>query len=97
MYFLLRAIKNRSDISATFINPFATYNWKGGAGVTMQAEYTHDWNNDVDVLILIPSLSAVTKLGKQTTSFGIGPRFHLSPGNRPAYGLRAAITLVFPK
>lgn len=89
--------EDRSDISATFFNPFATYNWKGGAGVTMIAEYTHDWVNEIDMLVLIPSLSAVTKLGKQTTSFNIGPRIHLAPDNHPAYGIRAAITLVFPK
>lgn len=88
---------NRSDISATFFNPFATYNWKGGAGISLTAEYTHDWKNDIDVLVLIPSISAVTKLGKQITSFAIGPRLHLSPDNHPAYGLRASISFVFPK
>jgi hypothetical protein len=88
---------NRSDISATFFNPFATYNWKGGAGISLVAEYTHDWINDINVFIIIPTLSAVTKLGKQTTSFAIGPRLHLSPDNHPSYGLRAAITFVFPK
>ncbi len=88
---------NRSDISATFFNPFLTYNWKGGAGLTMVAEYTHDWKNNIDVLVLIPTATAVTKFGSQIVSFGIGPRLHLSPDGHPAYGLRAAITLVFPK
>ena len=95
--FSIAGDSKRNDYSSTFFNPFATYNWKGGAGVSMIAEYTHEWKSSTDILILIPSLSAVTKLGKQTTSFAIGPRIHLSPDNHPAYGLRAAITLVFPK
>ena len=95
--FSIAGDNKRSDYSSTFFNPFATYNWKGGAGVSLLAEYTHEWKSSTDVLIIIPTLSAVTKLGKQTTSFSIGPRLHLMPDNHPAYGLRAGITLVFPK
>ena len=95
--FSIAGDKNRSDISATFLNPFCSYNWKSGAGLTLNAEYTHDWINNIDVLIVQPLASAVTKFGKQTVSFGVGPRLHLSPNNHPNYGLRAAITLVFPK
>lgn len=89
--------KYRSDISATFLNPFLTYNWKSGAGVTVQFEYTHDWINDANVFILIPSKSAVTKFGKQTVSFSIGPRLHFAPERRPDLGIRATIALIFPK
>ena len=95
--FSVAGVADRGNISATFLNPFATYNWKGGAGISLIAEYTHDWINNIDVLIIIPNISAVTKFGKQTVSFGIGPRLHITPDNHPAYGIRAAITLVFPK
>jgi len=88
---------DRKDVSATFLNPFVSYNWKSGAGLTLNAEYTHDWKNDLDVFIIQPLASAVTKFGKQTVSFGIGPRFHFAPTGHADYGLRAAITLVFPK
>lgn len=89
--------ENRSDINATFINPFFTYNWKSGAGVTLNSEYTHDWENDVDVFVVMPIISAVTKFGSQTVSFAIGPRIHFAPETRPNYGIRAAVVLVFPK
>lgn len=95
--FSIAGDKNRSDISATFLNPFVSYNWKSGAGLTFNAEYTHDWENDIDVLIIQPLASAVTKFGKQTVSFGLGPRFHFAPGGHANYGIRAAVTLVFPK
>jgi hypothetical protein len=95
--FSIAGDKTRPDISATFLNPFLTYNWKSGAGVTLLAEYTHDWKNDIDVFVVIPTLSAVTKFGSQTVSFGIGPRLHFAPQNGASYGIRGAVTLVFPK
>ena len=89
--------KNRSDINATFINPFVTYNWKSGAGVTLNTEYTHDWVSDKNILVLMPIMSGVTHLGSQTVSLNIGPRLHFAPDTRPNYGIRAAIVFVFPK
>ncbi len=89
--------ENRSDINATFINPFLAHNWKSGAGATLSAEYTHDWENDIDVFVVMPSLSAVTKFGSQIMSFSIAPRIHFAPSTRPNYGIRAGITMVFPK
>ncbi|MCF1713250.1 hypothetical protein L0U88_01250 [Flavihumibacter sp. RY-1] len=89
--------KNRSAVNATFLNPFLTYNWKSGAGITANFEYTRDWENDINVLLFVPTASAVTKFGSQTVSFGIGPRIHLSPDNKPDFGIRAGISLIFPK
>ena len=88
---------NRKDISATFLNPFIAYNWKSGAGLTLNAEYTHDWENKVDVFVIQPIASAVTKFGTQIVSISVGPRFHFAPSGHAAYGVRASISLVFPK
>jgi len=89
---------DRAKVNATFLNPFFSYNWKSGAGVTLNVEYTHDWQNDLDVVVLnFPTLSAVTKLGSQIVSVAVSPRFHFAPETRPDYGVRAAIVLVFPK
>lgn len=88
---------SRSDVSATFLNPFFGYNWKSGAGVTLNTEYTHDWKNDIDVLVIQPLASAVTKFGKQMMSFAVGPRLHFAPSGHADYGIRAVIVLVFPK
>lgn len=89
--------ENRSDINATFLNPFFGYNWKSGSGIIINSEYTHDWENDLDIFVVTPTLTAVTKFGSQIVSFAIGPRIHFAPETRPNYGVRAAVTLVFPK
>jgi hypothetical protein len=90
--------EDRGKVNATFLNPFFAYNWKSGAGITLNAEYTRDWENERDVLVVnFPVLSGVTRFGGQIVSVAISPRFHFAPETRPDYGLRAAVTLVFPK
>ena len=66
--------------------------------MTLNVEYTRDWENDVDVLVVnFPTLTGVTRFGSQIVSFAVSPRFHFAPETRPDYGLRAAVILVFPK
>ncbi len=89
--------EDRKDVSSTFVNPFASYTFKSSASITLNAEYTYDWKSKNDILVVQPLLSAVTKFGSQTASLIIGPRLHFAPETRPDYGIRAAITLVFPK
>jgi len=88
---------DRGEVSATFLNPFVNHSWKSGASVVLNIEYTHDWENDVDVLVVHPLVSGVTKFGNQAASLSIGPRIHFAPDNHPSYGIRAAVVLVFPK
>ena len=95
--FTVSGNEDRDDVNASFFNPFASYNWKSGAGVTATLEYTQDWEHDVSVVVAHAMFSGVTKFGGQTVSLAIGPRIHFAPDNHAAYGLRAAITMVFPK
>lgn len=87
----------RADIKFTFVNPFLIYNWKSGAGMGLVAEYTHDMENDIDVFVVMPQVSAVTKFGGQTAQFSLAPRLHFAPDGHARYGLRAMFILVFPK
>lgn len=89
---------DRTDVNATFLNPFVTYNWKSGAGITVNMEYTRDWERKINVAVLnFPVITGVTKFGNQTVSLGVGPRMHFAPNVRPAYGIRGQVALVFPK
>ena len=95
--FTVSGNEERDDVNASFFNPFASYNWKSGAGITATLEYTQDWEHDISVVVAHAMVSGVTKFGGQTVSLAIGPRIHFAPDNHAAYGLRAAITMVFPK
>jgi hypothetical protein len=87
----------RSDISQFFFQPFFNYNWKSGSGLGVSAEYTHNWVNATDALVVVPSVSGVIKLGKQIVSLSGGPRLHVSGPSKPDIGFRAGFSLVFPK
>lgn len=91
--------EDRSDVNQMFLQPFFSKSWKSGASVTLNSEITFNWENNTTSAYLNPIASAVTKLGKQVASFSIGPRIPLGgPASIMAdWGLRAALTLVFPK
>lgn len=91
--------KDRPDVNQLFLQPFLNYNWKSGAGVGVNAEITQSWEASTTSAFINPTISGVTKLGKQVVSLVIGPRLHVAApdGARADFGVRAAITLVFPK
>lgn len=87
----------RDDVNSSFFNPFLAYNWKSGAGLTGTLEYTQDWEHETLVAVAHAMVTGVTKIGGQTVSLAIGPRIHFAPDHHAAYGIRTAITMVFPK
>jgi len=91
--------KDRPDVNQMFVQPFLSYNWKSGAGLGLSGEITQNWRSNNTTAFIIPTITAVTKLGGQIVLFVIGPRIQVAsaPGNRAAFGVRAGITFVFPK
>jgi hypothetical protein len=90
---------NHSDISQMFVQPFMSYNWKSGAGLGLNAEISQNWISSSTSVFINPTISAVTKLGTQIVSLAIGPRIQVAApdGSKADFGVRAAVTLVFPK
>ena len=90
---------SRSDVSQMFIQPFMSYNWKSGAGLGLNAEITQNWISSTTSVFINPTISGVTKLGKQIVSLAIGPRIQVAApdGSKADFGVRAAVTFVFPK
>jgi hypothetical protein len=91
--------ENRSDVSQMFIQPFMSYNWKSGAGLGINAEITQNWTASATSVFINPTVTAVTKLGTQIVSLAIGPRIQVAAptGSMADFGVRAAVTFVFPK
>ena len=89
---------NRADVNATFIQPFLAKSLGGGRTVSMNMENTYDWetkqwNAPVNLLY-----AKVTKIGSQLINLQGGVRGYVdSPPGGPDWGLRFAITFMFPK
>jgi hypothetical protein len=90
---------DKADINQMFVNPFLTYNWKSGAGITAAIEWTENWAQNNNVIYLIPMVSGLTSFGKQKVSFAAGPRLNIAAPEavKSKFGLRAAVVLLFPK
>jgi hypothetical protein len=90
---------DKPDINQMFINPFLTYNWKSGAGITANLEWTQNWAQDNSVVFFEPMFSGLTSFGNQKVSFAVGPRLNIAAPDaiKSRYGLRASIVLLFPK
>ncbi len=91
--------EGRPKVNQMFIQPFFNYNWKSGAGLGANMEFTQNWTSDNTTVWLNPTISAVTSLGKQKTQLAIGPRFNLAApkGAKADWGWRAAVVFLFPK
>ncbi len=91
--------EDRSDVSQMFLQPFLNFNWKSGAGIGGNLELTQNWEAEATTVFLNPTVSGVTKLGKQIVSLAVGPRICLGApeGAKPDFGVRAVLVFVFPK
>ena len=98
-YLVDSSFNKRSDVNQMYLQPFFNYNWKSGAGIGISGEITRNWEASSTTAFIVPSVSGVTKLGKQIVSIVVGPRIQLaSLDNKGAdFGMRAALTFVFPK
>lgn len=90
---------SRADISSTFVNPFLSKQLPGGWTIGTQLEHTFDHENDLDTGVISCFLSKVTRIGDQTVSVGVTPKYWYedTPSSPEGFGVRAAVTLLFPK
>ncbi|WP_141402507.1 transporter [Sediminicola luteus] len=88
---------DRGDVNQMFLQPFFAYNWPTGAGITLNMEMIQNWKYDRFTGYFNPVGTMVGKFGKQTVSFAIGPRIPLNGQTLGDWGVRSAITFVFPK
>ncbi len=93
--------ESRPDINSLFVQPFVTYNFKGGLGLGASSENAYDWKNKRLASGLVAlNLTQVFKFGtKQVASLAASPVYYYSSNavSRPEWGARVALILVFPK
>jgi hypothetical protein len=89
--------KNRANVNQLFLQPFFAHSFPSGASLGGNMELTQNWNAGTTLLFFNPTVSGITKLGKQAIQLAVGPRFAvLGPGeSKPAFGIRSVLIFVF--
>ncbi|HNS18609.1 MAG TPA: hypothetical protein PKH94_03035 [Bacteroidales bacterium] len=90
---------DRSDVNQMYLQPFLTYNWKSGAGLTVNSETTLNWEANTTNAYINIMAGGLTKFGKQLVQLQVGPRIQVAApeGSKSPFGVRAAVIFVFPK
>lgn len=89
---------DRADVSATFLQPFVSYITQTKTTFSLNAESTYDWEREQWTVPLNFVVSQLFKVGSQPLQAFVGGRYYVEgPDNGPEWGLRAGLTLLFPK
>ncbi len=90
---------SRPDVNATFMQPFLSYTTRTAWTFTVNTESTYDWTAEQWSVPINFQVAKLVRFGKQPVSFSAGPRYWAnSPSGGPeGWGLRFAVTLLFPK
>jgi len=91
--------EDRTDVNQMYLQPFLTYNWKSGAGLTVNSELTQNWEAGTTNAFINIMAGGLIKFGNQLVQLQIGPRIHVAApeGSKSDFGVRAAVIFVFPK
>lgn len=88
----------RRDVSATFLQPFVSYQFGHGLSASANVEATYDWIARKWTVPINISAAQVFKLGQQVMSAGIGFKYYaVRPSEAPRWGVRATLTFLFPE
>jgi hypothetical protein len=87
----------KPEVNATFIQPFLAYTWPDSTTLTLNTETTHDWTADTWNVPINLVASRIYDFGAQPVQFSVGGRVYAdSPAGGPDWGLRGAVTFLFP-
>jgi hypothetical protein len=88
----------RADVNATFLQPFVSYITPSKTTYTLNSESTYDWERDQWLVPLNAVVSQLVAIGDQPVQLSLGARYYAEgPDGGPEWGLRAAVTLLFPR
>lgn len=89
---------DRSDVSATFLQPFIAKSIGQGRTIAVNLESTYDWKREQWTVPMNVQYSKVMKWGEQMLSLQGGLRYYIErPEGGPNWGLRFNVTFLFPK
>ncbi len=87
-----------AQVNATFIQPFVSFTTKTFTTFGLNTESTYDWSHSQWTVPLNVSVSQLLKAGKQPLQLSLGAKYYADgPPGGPDWGLRFAITMLFPR
>lgn len=89
----------RSDISSTYVQPFASFVTKTHTTFALSTESTYDWEHEEWSVPVIFTLAQMFKIGKLPMQISLGAKYWAdSPDSGPeGWGGRLQLTFIFPK
>jgi len=85
-------------ISATYMQPFASYTFPTQTTLNLASESTYNWTARTWTVPVVAGVSQVLKVGSQPLSVGLSGKYYVvRPDGAPAWGMRLAVTFLFPK
>jgi hypothetical protein len=88
--------KIRPNFSYSYFQPLIVYTIKRAWGVGLTSEIGMEWKKNVTNGAIILSAHKLVKINGQLVSLVLGPKLYFGNVNRPAYGIRATVNLLFP-
>ena len=89
---------SRQDVSVTSLQPFLNYTTPKHTTFGINTESLYDWENEQWTVPINVFITQLVKIGKMPVSFQLGARYYAeAPEEGPEWGVRFAVTLVFPE
>ena len=86
------------NVNATFLQPFVSYTTKTYTTFGVNTESTYNWQASQWSVPVNMTVQQLVKIGKQPIALQLGYRYYAdSPNGGPDWGLRFAVTFLFPK
>lgn len=90
--------QDRQNLNSSFIQPFLSFTTKTYTTFGANTESTYNWQAEQWTVPLNFTVQQLVKIGKQPIAFQFGYRYYAQrPFGGPDWGLRFAITFLFPK
>jgi hypothetical protein len=88
---------SRSEVNATFLQPFIAYITPAKTTISLNAESTYNWVDDQWTVPVNFMIAQMIKLGSMPAQVFVGGRYYAdAPTGGPEWGIRAGLTLLFP-
>lgn len=89
---------DRSSVNLTFLQPFLALNRSGGWTYSLNSESSYNWQSSEWTIPVNLMVSKLIKFGKRPVQFQLGGRYYVEkPDSGPEWGMRFAVTFLFPQ